>query len=210
MDILSFLQQTLGQDQSGHDSAHAIRVLSFARTIQAKEGGDLPYLEGCALLHDCLDSKLGFDNQKQVQLVRDCLLENGYEEEKADRMISTMMRMSYHLHDEKDLTLEDKIIRDADRLDALGRVGAERAIAYGKSKGRPLISEENRLQIQKGEVPTGSSTIAHFFDKLLILDRSLYTDTAKEMAISLKKELIEALSEIYEQEGLVLDLHHLD
>lgn len=205
MTIEGFLEKTLGNDISGHDLAHAHRVLAFVRVIQTKEGGDLSYVEGCALLHDCLDSKLGLDTEKQEGHVYDCLLENGYEASVAKAMIRTMKRMSFHLHDESDLTLEDKIVRDADRLDALGKVGAERALAYGKAKGRPLFSELNLKEIQQGLPPTGESTVAHFFDKLLVLDRYLYTDTAKAMAVPLKKELIDSLRDIFASVGLTFD-----
>ena len=206
MDILTFLRSELGQDDSGHDEAHALRVLEFARAIQAKEGGDWPYIEGCALLHDCIDSKLGLDTASQEEKVFACLSENGYSAEKAQRMLMTMKRMSFHLHDEEALTLEDKIVRDADRLDALGRVGARRALEYGKSRNRPLFSPQNLIEIDMGLIPSGESTIAHFFEKLLILDRHLYTDTAKEMAVPLKQELIKCLKELYEEQGLTLDL----
>ncbi len=206
MDILTFVRSQLGQDDSGHDEAHALRVLSFARTLQEKEGGDLPYIEGCALLHDCLDTKLGLNTVSQEEKVYDCLVQNGYSTEKASKMILTMRRMSFHLHDEEALTIEDKVVRDADRLDALGRVGARRALEYGKSRNRPLFSPQNLIEIDMGLVPSGESTIAHFFEKLLILDRHLYTDTAKQMAIPLKEELIACLRELYAEQGLELNL----
>ncbi len=205
MQIIDFVKKELGGDPSGHDVSHALRVLSFARAIQAKEGGQLSYIEGCALLHDCLDSKLGLDNEKQEGRVYRCLLENGYSDKMAKEMIHTMNRMSFHLHDETDLRLEDKVVRDADRLDALGKIGAERALAYGKSHGRPLFSNDDIEQIARGLRPSGESTIAHFFDKLLILDNYLYTDTAKAMAVPLKEELVECFRELYRQNGLVLD-----
>ena len=205
MQILTFVRQTLGHDDSGHDEAHVLRVLELARTIQGKEGGDLPYIEGCALLHDCLDSKLGLDNASQEEAVYECLTQNGYSAEKARRMIVTMRRMSFHLHDEEALTIEDKVVRDADRLDAMGRVGAKRALDYGKSRNRPVISPDNRIEIEMGLIPSGESTVAHFYEKLLILDHHLYTDTAKAMAVPLKEELILCLKELYAEEGLVLD-----
>ena len=206
MDILSFLRSELGQDESGHNDAHALRVLSFARQIMENEGGDKSYIEGCCLLHDCLDSKLGLDNQEQEKKVYGCLLDNGYSAEKATKMLFTMKRMSFHLHDEEALTLEDKIVRDADRLDALGRVGARRALEYGKSRNRPLFSAQNLVEIDMGLFPSGDSTIAHFFEKLLILDRHLYTETAKKMAVPLKQELIDCLRELYQEQGLELNL----
>ena len=206
MTIREFLQHELGHDASGHDVAHAERVVAFAKTIQAREGGDWPYIEGCALLHDCLDSKLGLDNKKQEGHVYQILLDNGFGEERSKAMIKTMGRMSFHLHDETDLTLEDMIVRDADRLDAIGRVGAKRAIAYGNAHGRPFVSEYNKEELAAGNRPTGQSTLAHFFDKLLILDRHLYTNTAKELAVPLKRELIDSLQEMLSKEGIELPL----
>lgn len=205
MGIEEFVRATLGKDASGHGYDHALRVLSFAEAITKEEGGDEAYIRGCALLHDCLDSKLGLDNATQEERVYACLLENGYDEKKANAMIRTMSRMSFHLHDESDLSLEDKIVRDADRLDALGKIGATRALEYGKSKGRPLFSDEDRKNIAKGIAPHGQSTIAHFFDKLLILDRYLYTDTAKKMALPLKEELRLCLKGLFEENGMRLN-----
>ena len=204
MTIFEFLQQELGQDNSGHDVAHAERVVAFAAKIHAKEGGDWTYIEGCALLHDCLDSKLGLDSEKQKARVYEILLDTGFEDARAKAMIRTMSRMSFHLHDESDLSIEDKIVRDADRLDAMGEVGARRALEYGEAHGRPFITEENKRDIVAGHRPTGETTVAHFFDKLLILDRYLYTDTAKELARPLKHKLIESLRRLLLNEGISL------
>ena len=204
MTICEFLLQELGQDNSGHDVAHAQRVVAFAAKIHAKEGGDWPYIEGCALLHDCLDSKLGLDTEKQRARVYGILLNNSFDDQRAKEMIRTMSRMSFHLHDEENLSLEDKIVRDADRLDAMGEVGARRALEYGYAHGRPFITEDNKKDIESGQRPTGESTVVHFFDKLLILDRYLYTGTAKELAVLLKQELIQSLRQLLLDEGISL------
>lgn len=204
MTILEFLHVTLGQDDSGHDEAHAFRVLSNALVIMEKEGGDEEYVTACCLLHDCLDSKLGLDNRKQEERVLSLLLENGYEEEKAKRMVSSMKRMSFHLHDETDLTLEDEIIRDADRLDALGEEGVSRVLAYSQARGRMEITEEDKARLLRGEVPHGESAVAHFYEKLLILDQHLYTKEGKRLGKEKMKVTESSLKKILEAHGIYL------
>ena len=62
-------------------------------------------------------------------------------------------------------TPEGRIVQDADRLDALGAVGIARTFAYGGKHGR-----------------TPEDSIAHFYEKLLLLRDMMNTGKAKEIA----------------------------
>ena len=70
-------------------------------------------------------------------------------------------------------TLEGKCVQDADRLDAMGAVGIARTFAYGGSKGR-------RIHDPAGEDQTTS--VQHFYDKLLRLEGLMNTETGRNMA----------------------------
>lgn len=84
---------------------------------------------------------------------------------------------------------ELKIVRDADRLDAIGAVGIARCFGFSGAKKRPfyiegvepilnITAEQYNAQTVKNE----STAINHFYEKLLLLKEKISTETAKRMA----------------------------
>ena len=74
----------------------------------------------------------------------------------------------------KELSLEGKIVQDADRLDALGAIGIVRTIEYGATVGQPFhVSDRNDSQ------KTG---VGHFHEKLFKLRDLLNTAPARRIA----------------------------
>ena len=82
-------------------------------------------------------------------------------------------------------TLEGKIVQDADRLYALGAMGIARTFAYGGAKGRPIFDPEIPVQQHASKdayYGSKSSSINHFYEKLLLLKDRINTKTAQEIA----------------------------
>ena len=52
---------------------------------------------------------------------------------------------SHLLRKKEELQIESRILRDADNIDALGRIGLHRMIAFSKSQGFPKFSEEEGI-----------------------------------------------------------------
>jgi len=82
-------------------------------------------------------------------------------------------------------TIEAKIVRDADRLDAIGAIGIARTFSYGGAKGRLLydaseIPRENMSVEDYRAKKTASVT--HFYEKLLKLSEGMQTQKGKELA----------------------------
>ena len=78
-----------------------------------------------------------------------------------------------------------EIIRDADRLDAIGAIGIARCFNYGGFKNRAIydpdisiISHKNKTSYKNSKAPSFN----HFYEKLLLLKDLMHTKTAKGLA----------------------------
>ena len=150
--------------ESGHDYSHLLRVEATAKEIMQGMNVDEYYLTLLVFLHDIEDHKLNTN-----VLVKDILNELGIEKEIQEKVLNEVQYLSFSKYKTKnDLSLEAKIVSDADRIDALGAVGVARAFSYGGAHNRKLYGE--------------NSTLNHFKEKLLILDQYLYLDKSKAIA----------------------------
>lgn len=198
-ELENYVKKALGSDHSGHGYAHALRVRSLARKIQSSEGGDLHIIEGAALVHDTIDSKLFAHPEKEISKLEKELAQLHYRPEEVDAILTIITHMSWHLHDESEKSLEAKIVGDADRLEALGAIGLIRTIEYGASRGREFYKEANLKKVN-GHYDFASSsetTLSHFYDKLLKLEGTFQTPTGEKMAKERSDFLRSFLKEFY-------------
>lgn len=98
---------------------HIMRVYRWAIKLQAKEGGDLEIIALAALLHD-----VGWDKERpheevSAEIAVEYLVEQGLDEARIGRIGDIILR-----HNDKDteeeLSLECKVVMDADLLDEVG------------------------------------------------------------------------------------------
>ncbi len=151
-------------NSDGHDLDHSLRVYHTAMKIAANYSGcDMTVVALGALLHDVDDHKLfNTENNANARKFMEC---NNVTGAKADEICEVINSVSFSKNKDRDpATLEGKIVRDSDRLDAMGAVGIARTFAYGGKNGRSL-----------------DDSVQHFYDKLLLLKDLLYTDEAKRM-----------------------------
>lgn len=172
-----------------HDWYHIERVYQMAMYLQSKEGGDPLVIASAALLHDISDHKLnGGIMNDGGRVAKEWLLELGQTEELADRVAEIVDGVSFKgalLRDDA-FNLEVQIVRDADRLDAMGALGIARAFHFGGSRNRPFYLPD----VQPADHATfeayandKSHTINHFHEKLLLLQDRLHTETAKSIGL---------------------------
>lgn len=200
--IEEFVASTLKDDHSGHGYLHAKRVASLANKISQKEGGSLRIILPSALLHDCLDSKLFADEKAQKDKIIACLQENKYSQPEIDKIIDIITHLSWHLSKEKEQPfpyIEGNIVRDADRLEALGAIGLVRTIEYGASRQRDFYNEEDMKRREGKIVKDNPTTLSHFYDKLLLLESHFTTKTGQEMAKKRTDFLRSFLDEFYKE-----------
>jgi uncharacterized protein len=176
-------------DQEGsHDWFHIDRVRKNALLIQQTEGGDALVIELAALLHDYSDHKYnGGDFDKGYHEVLALLSQLQCPTPIALKVAQIVQVVSYKgagVADQATI-LEGKIVRDADRLDAIGAVGIARAFSYGGSKHRALYNpaiSPTLHQSKEAYAQDKGHTINHFYEKLLLLKDRMETSTAKQIA----------------------------
>jgi uncharacterized protein len=182
-----FVQNELRNDSTGHDWFHIERVRKNAMIIWKEEkAGDPFIIEMAALLHDIPDEKLNENAKKGEEKLAVFLQTIDIQDIKKTEITQIIDSISFKGGRKLDLpSIEAKIVQDADRIDAIGAIGIARAFAYGGKKGQPIFDPQIKVreQISLLEYRNGkSSSIHHFYEKLLKLKDSLNTDKAKKMA----------------------------
>ena len=187
----SFVQDTLQGSEAGHDWSHIERVVRNARTIAAGEKADPFVIELAALLHDIADSKFHNGNEELGPERSERFLKGlDLPSELVDHVVNIVRNVSFK--NELDPSKEDRfdsielqVLKDADRLDAMGAIGVARAFHYGGYKNRALydssikpVEKQSKEQYKTSKAPT----INHFYEKLLLLKDKMNTQTGRKMA----------------------------
>ncbi len=199
--IETIVKDHFSDDPTGHDWHHIDRVRNMALLIQQNEGGDKEIIEIAALLHDISDHKLNGgvlnDNGRASKEILESI---DYPNEKMEKVIAIVDAVSFKGAGQEDTegSIELSIVRDADRLDAIGAIGIARAFAYGGHKNRPIYEPSISLEFHENfeqYANSGSHTINHFYEKLLLLKSRLRTTTARKIGEHRHKFMEEFLKE---------------
>lgn len=199
-----FVRTELGEDPTGHDWYHVDRVRRSALHICKEEGlGDPLVIELAALLHDIPDEKLIDTVEQGRAKLGSFFKSNIVPANIQDHIFEIIDTISYKGGRKIELkTIEAKIVQDADRLDAIGAIGIARAFAYGGKKGQliyhPNIQVREKMSLE--EYRSGKSTsIHHFYEKLLKLKDLLNTNTARKMAEKRQQMMLSFLEQFFQE-----------
>ncbi|MQH70282.1 HD domain-containing protein, partial [Escherichia coli] len=133
------------------------------------------------LLHDTVDEKVVDANKLYVEL-KSFLSSLSLSTEDQEHILFIINNMSYRngKNDYVTLSLEGQIVRDADRLDAIGAIGVARTFQFAGHFGEPMWTEHMSLDKINDDLveQLPPSAIKHFFEKLLKLESLMHTDTA--------------------------------
>lgn len=200
--IIEFVKNELQFDHSGHNFQHIERVVKNAEYLIKYEGGNSKIIITACYLHDVIDEKLFDDIHKQIDKIKDCLVKSNYLSTEIDEILEIINSISYskgNTNDVNNLNLE--IVRDADRLDALGAIGIIRTIEYGASRNRDFYEEANLKRLSDYVVfdKSTNTSLSHFYDKLLKLKDYMHTYTAKKLAEKRTAFLKTFLDEFYDE-----------
>lgn len=204
--VTEYVKEYMSHYDPSHDYKHIQRVLRLSHVILAQERAlaspsSPPYDDKLitlgALLHDVGDKKYLLPGQDASTLIRDVLLERGCPADLAAKVQDLALHVSFSTEKKNPQKTLDKIaaipelaiVQDADRLDAIGAVGVARCFAFTGAKDL---------------AGTGlDGAVAHFVEKLELLEGMMKTATGKKMARE-RTERIKMVREWWESEVLGL------
>jgi uncharacterized protein len=195
-EIEEFAKTSIIEFDSGHDWWHLNRVRNLALLIQHSENkGDRYIIEIAALLHDVDDRKFRKAGGSGAEkIIKDLLNMHSVEDGIIKEVVTINKYISFSSgNNNTTKSFEFEIVQDADRLDAIGAIGIARAFNYGGFKNNAIYIPDVDGQGLK------SSTVAHFYDKLLLLKDMMNTATARKMAQERHNFLERFLKEFYKE-----------
>ncbi len=189
-EVMKYSKEKLVTEVTAHDFEHSLRVYKIATKISSKLDCNLELIQVAALTHDIIDKKVSSDINKSKQDLEEKLSTLGYDESFIQHVFHIIENMSYSSK-KTPSTIEGKIVQDADRIDAIGAIAIARTFAYGGSMSRRIYGESD-----------DSSSIHHFYEKLLLLKEKLNTDIAKDIAKSRHDFMEEYLKQFHKEWNL--------
>lgn len=194
-----FVKSIVAEYDPSHDWNHIDRVRNNALNIAAKENCemDIEIVELSALLHDIYDSKYCSQENKAAEEIGKFLSAKQYPQDKIDKIITIVNGISFHKEiasnlEEKEISIELKIVQDADRLDALGSIGLARVFNFDGAHKRPIYETKTDLKIpsefnlpsskEEYEKETNKSSVKHIHKKILTLRKLMKTKTGQHLA----------------------------
>jgi len=134
----------------GHRIDHVVRVIWWCIFLSKKEKVNLSILLPTAILHDIGKEKGGKISHAEASynICSKFLKKYGYSEDEIKKISQATLAHSieYHVNPK---TIEEKILFDADKLDAVGSIGIHRWIYGFEKEGRYEIAVKAILKLIK-------------------------------------------------------------
>jgi uncharacterized protein len=182
-----FVKRTMKGDP-GHDWSHIDRVRKNALYIARREDADLFVVELAALLHDVADYKFHKgDDKLGGRIAAKWLKKFKLSDEMINEIEYIVNEVSFKGAKVKSnmKSIEGKVVQDADKLDALGAIGIARTFSFGGKFDVAMYSPDEKPVLHTSfqeYKKNNTSTINHFYEKLLLLKDRMHTKTARRIA----------------------------
>ena len=177
-------KEIYGKFDASHDFDHILRVLQNAFEImEGMEGVNRTAVELAVYLHDIDDPKY---SEVTGTSAAELLHSLAVPQDVAELVLAAIESVSFSGGNSKEIdSIEGAIVRDADRLDAIGAIGIARTFAYGGAKGRKLYDPTESIRTSMSEYDYRSkktASVTHFHEKLFLLKDLMITERGKQLA----------------------------
>jgi len=172
-----------------HDFDHVLRVYRMAERLGRGAGADLEIVHAAALLHDAEGSAPGGEERashhhRSADFAAQVLRAEGWTEERIAAVQHCIRAHRFRGDGEIPISIEAKVIFDADKLDVLGAIGAARTVGYAALNGMPPYAQPSARFLTSGEKEPGEPHSAYheFLFKLRKVKARMFTAAAREIA----------------------------
>lgn len=185
-DLIRIAKSYYSVDDPVHDFAHISRVLKNADLISKKEGGDLDIIIPSVLFHDLVtypknDPRNKYSVKESAEKAKNILLKiDNFPKEKIKIVMKCIKCVSFTFGNTVE-TLEEKIVCDADLLEATGAIAIMRTFAYGGKISRPFYNIKDPFAKNR-KYKDLEYSLDVFFTRLLKIEEKVHTDTSKKVA----------------------------
>lgn len=200
-----YIKDKMPSESTGHDWWHVERVWKMSKYLLSfYPDADRTKVQLAALLHDLGDYKITGSSDQEVIILRSAMKELGMGKELTEDILGIIDKVSFskNVYKQQTLSLEEQIVQDADRLDALGAIGIARVFAYGGKTGKPIYDPTETLQtftsVEERRNSRGSSLL-HFDEKLLLLKDMLNTPEARKIGEERHNYMVTFIKEFHEE-----------
>jgi len=191
-ELTKYVLDNLKNDKTGHDYQHIMRVMNNAMLISEGLSVNYDILLASILLHDISykDKPSKTHHIESADIASSLLLEYGFEEDIIGSIHHAIINhnRSFNPYDEVEkMSLEAKILCDADTLDALGAIGLIRMISFSTNQGVPYF--------ESTEDPVDTS----FYGNIKFLEQmkeNLILDSSKKLAEERMKIIYDFLKQM--------------
>lgn len=183
---ITLLPHAFDFQDGAHDEAHLLRVWRNVMKIMAREGGDSEILLAATLLHDCIrvektSPERSLASRLAAEKARDVLAGLGWGAERTDQVCHAIEAHSYSAGIAP-VSLEARVLQDADRLDSIGFIGVARCMYLAGMRGA-AICQTTDPGAEFRPLDDLSYALDHFQTKLLKLGDGFCTATGQQMAV---------------------------
>ena len=208
---IEFVKAELQGAEGGHDWWHIYRVWKTSCAIAKEENVNLLVVALGALLHDIADAKFHRGDETIGPIKARKFLESlSVDSDIIEHVINIIENISFRSslsenkgNDRSGFHSEElAVVRDADRLDAIGAIGIARTFNYGGFKNRAIYDPEIAPDLnmtKEGYKRSTAPTINHFYEKLLLLKDLMHTESGKRLAAQRHQVMKDFLTQFYKE-----------
>lgn len=172
-------------NDGSHDQSHLQRVWKNVCAIQEKEGGNLRILLAATVLHDCVAVEKNSPLRSRASTLsaeqaRHILTRLGWSEQDCEAVGQAIQSHSFSANIPP-VSLEARILQDADRLDAIGALGIARCFYTAGRMGSSLYEPEDP-KAETRPLDDKRYALDHFPAKLFKLAEGFQTERGQAIA----------------------------